>query len=129
MASGNRLEETRSRRQPPVRPMPRTACKSRPSPLLQSADIQAIEFQAREDNMIARRTFIKGASALAASASGLSVETGHAQPAPNSSGSTPPKLKAPAGACDCHHHIYDPARFPPSRPEANSVPNARVEDY
>jgi D-galactarolactone isomerase len=79
--------------------------------------------------MIARRTFIKGASALAASASGLSVETGHAQSAPNSSGNAPPKLKAPAGACDCHHHIYDPARFPPSRPEANSVPNARVEDY
>jgi predicted TIM-barrel fold metal-dependent hydrolase len=30
---------------------------------------------------------------------------------PNSSGTAPPKLKAPANACDCHHHIYDPARF------------------
>jgi predicted TIM-barrel fold metal-dependent hydrolase len=77
--------------------------------------------------MIARRTFIKGASALAATASGLSP--GHTQPAPNSSGSEPAKLKAPAGACDCHHHLYDPIRFPPSRPEANQVPDARLEDY
>jgi len=38
---------------------------------------------------------------------------------PNSSGTAPPRLKAPANACDCHHHIYDPARFalpPNSRP-------------
>jgi predicted TIM-barrel fold metal-dependent hydrolase len=39
---------------------------------------------------------------------------------PNSSGTASPKLKAPANACDCHHHIYDPARFPmaptPGRP-------------
>ena len=79
--------------------------------------------------MIARRTFIKGASALAATASGLSVAPGSAELAPNSSGSEPAKLKAPAGACDCHHHIYDPVRFPPSRPEVQQVPNARLEDY
>jgi len=79
--------------------------------------------------MIARRTFIKGASALAAAGSGLSVQPGRALEAPNSSGSAPAKLKAPPGACDCHHHIYDPVRFPPSRPEANQVPNARLEDY
>jgi D-galactarolactone isomerase len=83
----------------------------------------------REDDMIARHNFIKGASALAATSSGLSVEPGSAQPAPNSSGSEPAKLKAPAGACDCHHHIYDPVRFPPSRPEVQQVPNARLEDY
>ncbi len=77
--------------------------------------------------MIARRTFITGASALAATASGLS--SGSAAPAPNSSGEEIAKLKAPAGACDCHHHIYDPARFPPSRPQVQQVPNARVEDY
>jgi D-galactarolactone isomerase len=79
--------------------------------------------------MIARRTFIKGASALAATASGLSVAPGSAEPAPNSSGSEPAKLKPPVGACDCHHHTYDPARFPPSRPEVQQVPNARLEDY
>jgi predicted TIM-barrel fold metal-dependent hydrolase len=79
--------------------------------------------------MIARRTFIKGASVLAAAASALSVEPGRAQQAPNSSGSAHATLKAPAGACDCHHHIYDPARFPPSRPEVQQVADARVEDY
>jgi D-galactarolactone isomerase len=77
--------------------------------------------------MIARRTFIAGASALAATAS--SIGPGHADSAPNSSGSENAKVKAPPGACDCHHHIYDPARFPPSRPEAQQVPNAQVADY
>ena len=77
--------------------------------------------------MIARRTFIQGASALAAT--GLAQREGRAEGAPNSSGTEAPKLQAPPGACDCHHHIYDPARFPPSRPSAQQVPNARVEDY
>jgi len=31
---------------------------------------------------------------------------------PNSSGTAPPKLKAPPNACDSHHHIYDAAHFP-----------------
>ena len=66
--------------------------------------------------MVARRTFIKAASmaAFAATTSGVSMREGYAQQAhevPNSSGTAPPKLKAPANACDCHHHIYDPARF------------------
>ena len=38
---------------------------------------------------------------------------------PNSEGTESPKLKAPANACDCHMHIYDPARFP-------MVPSQRV---
>ena len=80
--------------------------------------------------MVARRTFIKGASlaVLAASTSQLYVRDGLAQQAPNSSGTEPAKLKAPAGACDCHHHIYDAARFP-VRAGSRLVPNARVEDY
>jgi hypothetical protein len=53
----------------------------------------------------------------------------HAQQVPNSSGTAPAKLKAPAGACDCHQHIYDGVRFPPANPKARVVPNARVEDY
>ncbi len=48
---------------------------------------------------------------------------------PNSSGTAPPKLKAPANACDCHMHIYDAARFPPHRPDARAQSNARVEEY
>src|ERR1700724_1263099 len=47
-----------------------------------------------------------------------------------SSGTEAPRLNAPVGACDCHHHIYDAVRFPP--PPQASAPvqrNARVEEY
>ena len=37
----------------------------------------------------------------------------------NSVGTESPKLEAPPNACDCHMHIYDPARFP-------MVPSPRV---
>src|SRR2546429_8975983 len=81
--------------------------------------------------MIARRTFIKGASmaAITATTSGIHVGQGHAQQVPNSVGIEPPKLKAPANAADCHMHTYDPARFPmPPNPRAAPT-NATVEDY
>ncbi len=46
-----------------------------------------------------------------------------------SSGTEAPKLKAPAHATDCHHHIYDPARFP-YNPNAGLKPSpATVADY
>lgn len=48
---------------------------------------------------------------------------------PNSAGTGPPTLEAPANACDCHHHIYDEARFPPATPGGRFQPNARVEEY
>ena len=51
-----------------------------------------------------------------------------AQQVPNSSGTAPANLKVPAGACDCHQHIYDGVRFPPANPKARIVPNARFED-
>ena len=39
-------------------------------------------------------------------------QEGVALTAPNSSGTEPPKLKAPVNSADCHIHIYDP-RFQP----------------
>ena len=48
---------------------------------------------------------------------------------PNSAGTAAPKLKAPANATDCHMHIYDAERFPPSRPASRMQPNARVPEY
>jgi D-galactarolactone isomerase len=89
-------------------------------------------FQAiREVNMITRRSFIKGASmaALAATTSGIFVRQGRAQQVPNSIGTEPPKLKAPANACDCHHHIYDAARFPMPPSPRPAPSNSNVAAY
>jgi D-galactarolactone isomerase len=53
-----------------------------------------------------------------------------ARPVPNSSGTAPPKTKAPPNACDSHHHIYDPARFAmaptPGRPPPS---NASMREF
>src|SRR5258708_17540673 len=56
--------------------------------------------------MTARRKLIRGAVAT------IAALPGKAQEVPNSVGTGHPKLKAPAHACDCHMHIYNPARFP-----------------
>lgn len=74
--------------------------------------------------MITRRTFIGSVAALAA----LDVRLG-AQAVPNSAGTERPQLKAPVGACDCHHHIYDAGRFKPVREASGFQPNGRVEEY
>ena len=50
-------------------------------------------------------------------------------PVPNSSGAEPPRLKAPAHTCDCHMHIYDAERFPPSRPGSRMQTSAAVPEY
>lgn len=51
------------------------------------------------------------------------------EPVPNSAGTDLPTLEAPPGACDCHMHIYDAARFPPMRPGSRMQANASVEEY
>src|SRR6266853_6841523 len=82
-------------------------------------------------HIIGRRTFLAGAGAVAAGAAGAFCGEGLAQETvavPNSAGTATPQLKAPAGACDCHHHIYD-VRFPFSRPGARMVADSRVSDY
>jgi predicted TIM-barrel fold metal-dependent hydrolase len=62
-------------------------------------------------------------------ASGFSASRAQTQQAvPWSSGTEPPKLKAPPNACDCHMHIYD-SRFPVA-PNAKLRPaDATVDDY
>jgi D-galactarolactone isomerase len=79
--------------------------------------------------MIERRDFIKGASAVAlATASGLSARAGEAIAVPYSAGTAPPRLVAPANACDCHMHIYN-SRFPPDPKAALRPGDAHAEDY
>ncbi len=56
----------------------------------------------------------------------MTLSQGNTRPAvPNSTGTEPPRLKAPANAADCHIHIYDPRFAPPvARPT-----EATVQDY
>ena len=51
---------------------------------------------------------------------------GEALAVPHSAGAYPPKLVLPAGATDCHHHIFDP-RFP--RPNGRQGIWGTVADY
>jgi len=77
-----------------------------------------------------RRTFIKKASMMAIAATASTIgRQGQAQPVSNSTGTESPKLRAPQNACDCHMHIYDPARFP--MPPSTRVPpsDATVAHY
>jgi D-galactarolactone isomerase len=77
---------------------------------------------------IDRRALLTGAVALTATGA-ISPDDAQAQQVPNSVGTEPPKLKAPANACDCHMHTYDPARFPmPPNPRA-APSNATVVEY
>jgi predicted TIM-barrel fold metal-dependent hydrolase len=77
-----------------------------------------------------RRIFLQRVGLAILGAAGI----GHAQPSqaqdavPNSTGTEAPKLRAPAHACDCHHHIFDAAHFPPAQP-ASRFQDARVVEY
>jgi predicted TIM-barrel fold metal-dependent hydrolase len=81
------------------------------------------------NSKIDRRTVVNGLI-LAGAAVAMQAREARAQYAvPNSVGTEAPKLKAPANACDCHHHIYDAQRFPPRDPGPQFQPNGRVEVY
>jgi predicted TIM-barrel fold metal-dependent hydrolase len=79
---------------------------------------------------LGRRSFLMSGTAVLAAASVWPRE-GLAQFAvPNSAGTGRPKLNVPALACDCHHHIYDAARFPQPRGATTALwPDARVEEF
>jgi D-galactarolactone isomerase len=80
--------------------------------------------------MMDRRTLLQGAGMGVLAATGAGVPQSRAQQAvPNSAGSELPRISAPKNACDCHMHIYDPERFPPTRPGARLQANARVAEY
>ena len=78
--------------------------------------------------MMVRRRFMKSVAIVSG---GWAIYPGmsQAQQVPNSSGTESAKLKAPAGACDCHHHIYDAVRFPPAQPGSAIIADARLEEY
>lgn len=53
--------------------------------------------------------------------------TGEPAPIPDQA-LTPPRLKVPADACDCHMHIFEP-RFPARKNTPYAAPIATVSDY
>jgi D-galactarolactone isomerase len=78
---------------------------------------------------IARRAVLRAMGATAMAAGGFGRSRAQAQqPAPWSSGTESPKLKAPPNACDCHMHIYD-SRFPVAPNAKLRPPDATVDDY
>lgn len=74
-------------------------------------------------NNLSRRSFVLGMAALGAFA-GI---TRHALASPEKS-PLGRSFTPPAGACDCHHHIYD-ARFPTVPGATLTPPPATVSDY
>jgi predicted TIM-barrel fold metal-dependent hydrolase len=79
---------------------------------------------------IDRRTFLRGTAFAAIAAGTAGARGAHAQAqVPNSSGITVARLTAPANACDCHMHIYDPARFPMPSSRRVAPTNATVAEY
>lgn len=48
---------------------------------------------------------------------------------PFSAGRNTPKVEIPNGACDCHHHIYDPVRFAYLPTDTRNQPPATVDCY
>jgi predicted TIM-barrel fold metal-dependent hydrolase len=79
---------------------------------------------------IGRRRFLQGAGVAALTAAGAmqSRESRAQHQVANSAGTDAPRLKAPAGACDCHMHIYD-ERFPVVSPWARMQRDASVAHY
>ena len=86
---------------------------------------------------ISRRTFLKGAGAGFALATLGGIPLGYAEQGnasgdiqvPYTAGMQHPRIKVPANACDCHHHIYDPARFPYLPEDTRNQPPGLVSDY
>ncbi len=74
---------------------------------------------------ITRRGALAGAGVLLATPA--LAAAGRRQEVPFSTGTNPPRLRAPANACDCHFHIYD-NRTPPA-PGGLAAPDASPADY
>lgn len=48
---------------------------------------------------------------------------------PYSAGRGAPEFEVPLNACDCHHHIYDPVRYPYVPEDTRNQPPATVDAY
>src|SRR5438105_12143516 len=76
--------------------------------------------------MLTRRRLLYGTAAVGASFAML--RTGDARAATASTVKTPVNFDVPRGACDCHVHVFDPARFPYFTGRVYTPPEAAAED-
>lgn len=79
-----------------------------------------------------RQWLTLGAGALLSACAQTAARPGAPRPealsVPHSAGQGTPNFEVPAGACDCHHHIYD--RRYPAHPSATLLPaDASLADY
>src|SRR5690349_1580452 len=85
----------------------------------------------REERMrrtlVGRRAVLKTISAAAAAGVIAAPQRIAAQQVKWSAGTEAPKLRAPADAADCHHHIYD-AKYPVDPRSTLRPGDASVED-
>ena len=82
-----------------------------------------------QGNRVDRRSVLKSMSAAAAvGVVAAQPQRAAAQQVKWSAGTEAPKLRAPAGAADCHHHIYD-AKYPADPRSTLRPGDASVEDY
>jgi predicted TIM-barrel fold metal-dependent hydrolase len=75
--------------------------------------------------MLTRRTMLlacAGAGAL------FALQSRQAHAAASSTVKTPVNFDVPRGACDCHVHVFDPARFPYFSGRVYTPPEATAED-
>jgi predicted TIM-barrel fold metal-dependent hydrolase len=75
-----------------------------------------------------REVLQHGSAAVVAGLLAGTARPAEAQSVKWSAGTEAPKLKAPANATDCHHHVYN-AKFPVDPTATLRPPDALVEDY
>src|ERR1700674_3326449 len=75
--------------------------------------------------MRTRRNVLYGLGAVGAS---VFVSRASALVGPTASAVTAVDFEVPPGACDCHVHVFDPARFPFMARRVYTPPQALVED-
>src|ERR1043165_3858203 len=76
--------------------------------------------------MLTRRRLLYGTAAVGASFAMPRTEGARAAAA--STVKTPVNFDIPRGACDCHVHVFDPARFPYFNGRVYTPPEATADD-
>src|SRR5690348_13024772 len=78
----------------------------------------------QEGDMLTRRNVLHvGAAGLSAAAMQSNLAL-----ADMPSNKTAPNFAVPAGACDCHVHVFDPARFPYAEKRTYTPPSGKLEE-